>query len=41
MIKTALVIISNDMIARLIYGSTIESSHIAAIQLPGPSKKAR
>ena len=34
------VIISNDMTERLVYGSTLDQSHIATIQLPGISKQA-
>ena len=37
----ALFIISNYMTARLSYGTTIESSHIATLQIPGISKQAR
>ena len=35
------VIISNDMTERIPDGSTIDSSHITTLQLPGLSKKAR
>ena len=34
------VIISNDMTARLPDGSTMESSHIATLQIPGLSKQS-
>ena len=35
------VIISKDMTSRLLYGSTMESSHIATLQILGLSKQAR
>ena len=35
------IIISNYMTTRLIDGSTMESSHIVTLQLPGLSKQAR
>ena len=35
------VIIWNEMTARLLYGSTMESSHIVTLQIPGLSKQAR
>ena len=38
---TAPVIMSNKMIERLPDGSTMDSSHISAIHLPGLSKQAR
>ena len=34
-------VISNNIITRLPDGSTMESSHIATLQLPGLSKQAR
>ena len=34
-------IISNDIKTRLPYVSTMESSHIATLQIPGLSKKSR
>ena len=37
----AQVIISNDITERLSDGSTTEPSHIATLQLPGLSKRAR
>ena len=40
-ITMASVIISNEMTAILPDGSTMESSHITTIQLPGLSKQAR
>ena len=39
--KMAPVIISNDMTARLPYVSTMESLHIATLQIPGLIKQAR
>ena len=36
----AAVMMSNEMIARLIYGSKIESSHIATLQISGLSKSS-
>ena len=35
------VIMDNEMKARLLYGITMESTHIATLQLPGLSKLAR
>ena len=35
------VIIQNNMIERLPHGSTIESSHVATLQLPGITRKSR
>ena len=35
------VIIPNEMTARLPYGITMESSHIAKLELPGLRKQAR
>ena len=39
--RMAPVIMSNEMTARLPDGSTMESSHIATLQIPGIIKKAR
>ena len=39
--KTAPVIMDNEMKARLPYGSTMELTHIATLQLPGLRKLAR
>ena len=39
--KMAPVIMSNKMTARLPYGSTMDSSHIETLHIPGLSKQAR